>query len=68
MMFIRKTVLKTSQATVKSIVKTLKPLINNVNNVTYDNGGEFSKHEKLTKHLILSRIFVSHITVERKER
>ena len=34
---------------------------------TTDNGKEFSKHEK-TKYLIQKVIFVSHITVGRKER
>ncbi len=34
---------------------------------TTDNGKEFSKHEKKTKYLIQKVIFVSHITVGRKE-
>lgn len=46
---IRKTASKTAQATSTSIVAALKPFKNNINSITYDNGCEFSKHEKLTK-------------------
>ena len=47
---IRKTASLTSQ-TAKSIVKTMKPLSNNIKSITYDNGKEFSKHEKINKIL-----------------
>ena len=55
--FIRKTVSKTSQATTASIVKILKPLINNINSITYDNGCEFSQHEKINKMLNIKSFF-----------
>ena len=69
MTFIRKTASKTSQQTPTSIVTALKPLSNNIKSITYDNGCEFSLHEKkLTKSLTLNHIFVSHITAGRKEQ
>lgn len=51
MTIIKKTASKTSQATTKSIVAALKPLSNNVISITYDNGCEFSQHEKINKIL-----------------
>ena len=51
MTFIRKTASKTSQQTPTSIVTALKPLSNNIKSITYDNGKEFSKHEKINKIL-----------------
>ena len=65
---IRKTASLTSIQTAKSIVKAMKPLSNNIKSITYDNGKEFSKHEKINKILKQKAIFVSHIIVGRKER
>lgn len=50
---IMKTASKTSKLTAKSIVKALKPysLNNTVKSITYDNGNEFSLHEKINKEL-----------------
>ena len=48
---IRKTASKTANATTKSIISALKPFKNNVISITYDNGCEFSKHEKINKKL-----------------
>ena len=48
---IRKTASLTSIQTAKSIVKAMKPLSNNIKSITYDNGKEFSKHEKINKIL-----------------
>lgn len=48
---IRKTASKTAHATTKSIVAALKPLKNNIISITYDNGCEFTKHEKINKKL-----------------
>ena len=48
---IRKTASLTSIQTTKSIVKAMKPLSNNIKSITYDNGKEFSKHEKINKIL-----------------
>ena len=48
---IRKTASKTALQTTKSIIETLKPLSNNVISITYDNGCEFSQHEKINKEL-----------------
>jgi IS30 family transposase len=44
---IMKTTSKTAQATTTSIVTALKPFANNVISITYDNGCEFSQHEKV---------------------
>lgn len=57
MTIIRKTASKTSQATTKSIVAALKPLSNNVISITYDNGCEFSQHEKINKELNVKSYF-----------
>ena len=48
---IMKTASKTAQATTTSIVTALKPFKNNVISITYDNGCEFSQHEKINKKL-----------------
>lgn len=48
---IRKTTSKTAQATTTSIVTALKPLSSNIISITYDNGPEFSQHEKINKEL-----------------
>ena len=48
---IMKTASKTAQATTTSIVTALKPFKNNVISITYDNGKEFTKHEKINKLL-----------------
>ena len=55
---IMKTASKTSQATTTSIVTALKPLSNNVISITYDNGCEFSQHEKINKELNIKSYFV----------
>ena len=52
MTFIRKTASKTSQQTTTSIVTALKPL-----SITYDNGCEFSLHEKINKELNIKSYF-----------
>ena len=57
MTFIRKTASKTAKATNKSILTALKPLINNINSITYDNGSEFSQHEKINKTLNIKSYF-----------
>ena len=54
---IMKTASKTSQATTTSIVTALKPLSNNVISITYDNGCEFSQHEKINKELNIKSYF-----------
>ena len=48
---IRKTASKTAHETTKSIVAALKPFKNNVISITYDNGCEFSQHEKINNLL-----------------
>ena len=48
---IRKTASLTSVQTSKSIVKAMKPYQNTIKSITYDNGKEFSKHEKINKLL-----------------
>ena len=48
---IMKTTSKTAQATTTSIVTVLKPFANNIHSITYDNGNEFSQHEKINKEL-----------------
>ena len=48
---IRKTASLTSIQTSKSIVKAMKPYRNTIKSITYDNGKEFSKHEKINKLL-----------------
>ena len=48
---IRKTASKTALQTTTSIIEALKPLSNNIKSITYDNGKEFSKHEKINKLL-----------------
>ena len=57
MTFIGKTASKTSDAAVMSIVQALKPLSNNINGITYDNGCEFSQHEKINKVLNIKSYF-----------
>ena len=48
---IKKTASKTALATSQSIITALKPLSNNIISITYDNGCEFSQHEKINKEL-----------------
>ena len=48
---IMKTASKTALATSQSIITALKPLSSNIISITYDNGCEFSKHEKINKIL-----------------
>ena len=48
---IRKTASKTANATTKSIISALKPFKNNVISITYDNGCEFTQHEKINNLL-----------------
>ena len=54
---IRKTASKTAQATSTSIVAALKPFKNNINSITYDNGCEFTMHEKINKTLNIKSFF-----------
>ena len=55
--FIRKTASKTSIQTTTSILSALKPLSNNIKSITYDNGCEFAKHEKINKELNIKSYF-----------
>ncbi len=48
---IMKTASKTALATSQSIITALKPLSNNIISITYDNGCEFSQHEKINEIL-----------------
>ena len=54
---IRKTASKTSIQTTTSILSALKPLSNNIKSITYDNGCEFAKHEKINKELNIKSYF-----------
>ncbi|MCD7779511.1 MAG: IS30 family transposase [Candidatus Gastranaerophilales bacterium] len=54
---IRKTASKTSKETAASILKALKPYSNTVKSITYDNGLEFSNHEKINKELNIQSYF-----------
>src|SRR5574344_2154858 len=54
---IRKTASKTSAETSKSIQKALKPYKNTIESITYDNGCEFSTHEKINKILNIKSYF-----------
>ena len=54
---IRKTASKTSELTAKSITKALKPYLHTIKSITYDNGLEFSKHEKINKELNIKSYF-----------
>lgn len=57
MTIIRKTASKTAKLTTTSIINALKPLSNNVISITYDNGCEFSQHEKINKELNIKSYF-----------
>jgi IS30 family transposase len=48
---IKKVKNKTKKVVGKAIVKILKPLKDQVDSMTYDNGGEFAGHEKIAKKL-----------------
>ena len=48
---IKKTASKTADKTAESITTALKPLKNDINSITYDNGCEFSQHEKINNIL-----------------
>ena len=54
---IKKTASKTSVETAKSILKAMKPYQNIIKSITYDNGCEFSKHEKINKELNIKSYF-----------
>lgn len=54
---IKKTASKTSVETTKSILKAMKPYQNTIKSITYDNGCEFSKHEKVNKELNIKSYF-----------
>lgn len=54
---IKKTTSKTSVETMKSILEAMKPYKNTIKSITYDNGGEFSKHEKINKELNIKSYF-----------
>ena len=55
--FIRKTASKTSLLTSKSILGVMKPYQNTIKSITYDNGCEFSMHEKINKKLNIKSYF-----------
>lgn len=57
MTIIRKTASKTALQTTTSIIKALKPLSNNIISITYDNGCDFSQHEKINKELNTTSYF-----------
>jgi IS30 family transposase len=48
---ISKTASKTSKSTTTSIIKVMKPYVTTIKSITYDNGCEFSMHEKINKML-----------------
>lgn len=54
---IKKTASKTSKKTAKSIIKALKPYKNTIKSITYDNGCEFTMHEKINKTLNIKSYF-----------
>lgn len=54
---IKKTASKTALQTTTSIIEALKPLSNNIKSITYDNGCEFSLHEKINKKLNIYSYF-----------
>jgi len=54
---IRKTASKTALQTTTSIIEALKPYKNTIKSITYDNGNEFSWHEKINKTLNIKSYF-----------
>lgn len=54
---IMKTASLNSIMTAKSIVKAMKPYRNTIKSITYDNGKEFTKHEKINKLLNTTSYF-----------
>ena len=54
---IRKTASKTSLLTAKSILGVMKPYQHTIKSITYDNGCEFSMHEKINKELNIKSYF-----------
>lgn len=54
---IKKTASKTSNMTSTSIIRAMKPYRNTIKSITYDNGCEFSKHEKINKTLNIKSYF-----------
>jgi len=54
---IKKTASKTSVETTKSLNNALKPYINTIKSITYDNGLEFSQHEKINKNFNIRSYF-----------
>lgn len=54
---IKKTASKTSVETMKSILEVMKPYKNTIKSITYDNGSEFSKHERINKVLNIKSYF-----------
>jgi len=67
MTIIRKTASKTALQTTTSIIEALKPLSNNIISITYDNGCEFSQHEKINKELNIKSYSHVHIVVMIRE-
>ena len=57
---IRKTASLTSFQTAKSILKAMKPYQNTIKSITYDNGKEFTKHEKINKILKTKSYFCNY--------
>lgn len=57
MTIIRKTASLNSIQTTTSILKAMKPYRNTIKSITYDNGKEFSKHEKINKLLNIKSYF-----------
>ena len=54
---IRKTASKTANNTKNTIITALIPLSDNIISITYDNGCEFSQHEKINKRLNTNSYF-----------
>lgn len=54
---ITKTASKTAKLTTTSIVTALRPHLRSIKSITYDNGSEFSMHEKINKTLNIKSYF-----------
>ena len=54
---ITKTASKTAKLTTTSIVTALRPHLRSIKSITYDNGSEFSMHEKINKKLNIKSYF-----------
>jgi IS30 family transposase len=56
---IKKVQNKTKKVVGAAIVKLLKPLKNQVDSITYDNGGEFAEHEEIAQKLNAKSYFAT---------